>query len=303
MADTKISALPASTTPLAGTEVLPIVQSGATVKVSVANLTDGRTVAAQNQVLGGITLSAWAAPFDSIMQMKYSAITGSGVSDARWFTNSYYDGAYKYVANGFASRYEQSSGGHYWLTAANNTGGANAPCSFTQVAQLIANGNLTLDTGNLVIGTSGKGIDFSATTSGSGTMTSELLSDYEEGTWTPVLTPNTSGTITITSPTNSLNYTKIGRLVTLTGRIVITSVSVPLGLLILSGFPFTSGGTASNNSGAGAIYSDNMTTALALSFRIAENVSSGIIATPNQGDAAPIMQAGTTLYINIAYAV
>ena len=45
MADTKISALPASTTPLAGTEVLPIVQSGSTVKVSVANLTAGRAVA------------------------------------------------------------------------------------------------------------------------------------------------------------------------------------------------------------------------------------------------------------------
>ena len=46
MADVKISALPASTTPLAGTEVLPIVQSGSTVQVSVANLTAGRAVSA-----------------------------------------------------------------------------------------------------------------------------------------------------------------------------------------------------------------------------------------------------------------
>jgi hypothetical protein len=44
MADVKISALPAATTPLAGTEVLPIVQSGTTDQVSVANLTAGRTV-------------------------------------------------------------------------------------------------------------------------------------------------------------------------------------------------------------------------------------------------------------------
>jgi hypothetical protein len=44
MADKKISALTAATTPLAGTEVLPIVQSSATVKVSVANLTAGRNV-------------------------------------------------------------------------------------------------------------------------------------------------------------------------------------------------------------------------------------------------------------------
>ena len=45
MADTKISALPASTTPLTGTEVLPIVQIGVTKQVSVDNLTAGRAVA------------------------------------------------------------------------------------------------------------------------------------------------------------------------------------------------------------------------------------------------------------------
>ena len=44
MADVKISALPASTTPLAGTEVLPIVQGGITKQVSIANVTAGRDV-------------------------------------------------------------------------------------------------------------------------------------------------------------------------------------------------------------------------------------------------------------------
>ena len=44
MANTKISALTSSTTPLAGTEVLPIVQSSATVKVAVSDLTAGRSV-------------------------------------------------------------------------------------------------------------------------------------------------------------------------------------------------------------------------------------------------------------------
>jgi hypothetical protein len=46
MADLKISQLPAATTPLAGTEVLPIVQSGSTVQVSVDNLTAGKSVSA-----------------------------------------------------------------------------------------------------------------------------------------------------------------------------------------------------------------------------------------------------------------
>lgn len=48
MADKKISQLTAAATPLAGTEVLPIVQGGSTVKVSVANLTEGRAVTATN---------------------------------------------------------------------------------------------------------------------------------------------------------------------------------------------------------------------------------------------------------------
>lgn len=46
MADKKISQLSSASTPLAGTEVLPIVQSSTTVKVSVADLTAGRAVAA-----------------------------------------------------------------------------------------------------------------------------------------------------------------------------------------------------------------------------------------------------------------
>ena len=53
MANTKISALTAATTPVAGTEVLPIVQSGATVKVAVSDLTAGRNVSTANLTATG----------------------------------------------------------------------------------------------------------------------------------------------------------------------------------------------------------------------------------------------------------
>ncbi len=56
MADVKISGLPASTVPLAGTEVLPIVQGGATKQVSIANVTAGRVIAAS-----GITTDTYKA--------------------------------------------------------------------------------------------------------------------------------------------------------------------------------------------------------------------------------------------------
>ena len=46
MSNSKISALTSATTPLAGTETLPVVQSSTTKQVSVANLTAGRAVSA-----------------------------------------------------------------------------------------------------------------------------------------------------------------------------------------------------------------------------------------------------------------
>lgn len=58
MSDQKISQLPASTTPLAGTEVLPVVQGGATKQVSISNLTAGRSVNATSFVPSGSTIPA-----------------------------------------------------------------------------------------------------------------------------------------------------------------------------------------------------------------------------------------------------
>jgi hypothetical protein len=57
MSDVKISGLPASTTPLDGTEVLPVVQGSTTKQVSVANLTTGRAVAADSITTGDLTIS------------------------------------------------------------------------------------------------------------------------------------------------------------------------------------------------------------------------------------------------------
>ena len=102
-------------------------------------------------------------------------------------------------------------------------------------------GNVTLSTGNLIIGTSGKGIDFTATSSGSGTMTSELLSDYEEGTWTPSLTNMT----VVGSPDVAGTYTKIGRLVYFECRVAATSIASTAGTSSISGLPFTAGQVSS----------------------------------------------------------
>ena len=60
MADTKISALPAASTPLTGSEVVPLNQSGVTSNVTVANLTAGRNITFNN-TLPGYTATATAA--------------------------------------------------------------------------------------------------------------------------------------------------------------------------------------------------------------------------------------------------
>ena len=71
-------------------------------------------------------------------------------------------------------------------------------------------GDVTITDGNLVLA-NGHGIDFSFDGNNSG-MSSELLDDYEEGTWTPTVTQGTVSSA-------NCSYTKIGRVVVLQGKI------------------------------------------------------------------------------------
>jgi hypothetical protein len=106
---------------------------------------------------------------------------------------------------------------------------ASSTSALATSANLAYNGtDLTLTGGNFVVGTSGKGIDFSAT-SGSGT--SELLADYEEGTWTPTLGGST------TYLAQSGIYTKVGRLVYIRGTLYINAIGTGT-TASLSGLPF-----------------------------------------------------------------
>ena len=96
---------------------------------------------------------------------------------------------------------------------------------------VIADG-LTLTDGNLIVA-SGHGIDFSATsTSGQGSMTSELLDVYEEGTFTPAA-GDYSGTMTFTTA----YYTKIGRVVNFTFKMPGDGTS-DSSQINITGFPY-----------------------------------------------------------------
>lgn len=177
MADKKISALTAATTPLDGTEVLPIVQSGATKKVANNDL---RPRQIQSNATSGVL-----------------QIVGPAAAATRVMT----------------------------------TPDANFTAARTDAANSFS-GNQTLSDGNLVVGTAGKGIDFSANANAPG-MTSELLTWYEEGTWTP----SYSGW-SVDPTTAYAKYTRVGRLVTL--HYVAENGTAAAASGVIGGLPFTS---------------------------------------------------------------
>ncbi|MDP6770375.1 MAG: hypothetical protein QF704_06730 [Anaerolineales bacterium] len=102
--------------------------------------------------------------------------------------------------------------------------------------------NVAIDSGNLVISTHGKGIDFSANTDDAAGMTAEILDDYEEGTFTAVCKLGGSA---ISNYTTTSRYTKIGRVVYVSVFLGITGAPGQAGSLTFTGLPFTIG--AANN--------------------------------------------------------
>jgi len=107
-------------------------------------------------------------------------------------------------------------------------------------ATLDGSGNLSISAGNLVLA-SGGGIDFSATANSSGTMTSELLDDYEEGTWTPTYVPGIGSFTSITyDPLTFGRYTKVGRLCHAWGFIRTDAITLGTATssVYMGGFPF-----------------------------------------------------------------
>jgi hypothetical protein len=276
MADTKISALPASTVPLAGTEVLPIVQSSTTKQVSVANLTAGRSFDALGVTLTSTDAGAAAAPTldlyrnsatpaasDTLGEIEfngkdsagnkqqYAVIHGSILSPtstaeqgqihfetatAGASTEKMIIGTTNLVINDigaiFNVRIEGDTDANLFYTDATNSRIGIGTISPAEKVDVV--GNIKLS-GN-VIPASGFGIDFSATSHPAG-MTSELLADYEEGTWTP---NQGSGLTVVGTFSSSGTYTKVGRIVFVTGQFNgSTSVAIPAADIICTNLPFT----------------------------------------------------------------
>ena len=216
MADKKISQLTAATTPLAGTEVLPIVQGGTTVKATV------------NNVLAPIQVTATRAGVNTAPTFSFH-ILGLGEFGGVLAQSN--------VAGATSFTLQQG------VTGVSNSGVSlrNADSAYDWLRFAAVGGDVSVQTGNLVVGTAGKGIDFSANTHAAG-MTSELLDWYEEGDWTPSFTGWSA------NPTTAYaKYTRIGRMVYLNAVFLSGTTA---GGASIGGLPFSSG--ASNGSGVSA---------------------------------------------------
>jgi hypothetical protein len=342
MADTKISALPASTVPLAGTEVLPIVQSSATKQVSVANLTAGRSFDALGMTLTSTDAGAAAAPLlelyrdsatpaasDTLGEIEFNGEDSAGnkqayglihasilsptstaeqgqlhfeTATAGALTEKMIIGTTNLVINEigaiFNVRIEGDTDANLLCTDATNSRVGVGTVGPTEKLDVVG-GNIRIDNGNLIIGTSGKGVDFSITSHPAG-MTSELLADYEEGTWTPSL-----GGSTTYLGTPAGRYTKIGRIVNFYGYVYINAIGTG-STTTISGLPFSLAAGLGGAVCAAPHYSGIATAVSSMNLNIngtAITCYSNVLAATTNQTANAIFQNGTYLEFSGTYQV
>jgi len=167
-----------------------------------------------------------------------------------------------------------------------------------------SDGNVALALGNLVISTSGKGIDFSAT---AGTGTSELLDDYEEGTFTHTTTCSTSGTLTVAGAYDTGSYVKVGNKVTAQGFIVMSAISSPVGVLNIS-LPFLAATGSEREFDSAATVVINNSVANTAGSYVSYVVRNTQTIQVFEGDAASFgslsanqIQASSTIWYSVTY--
>jgi len=161
---------------------------------------------------------------------------------------------------GTTSPYSQIQNGANFssVTAINNYTGANSlidspPAAGTPYASFYTSNvlnNLPMGNGNVVMKTSGKGVDFSTSTPGTINPDTAVLGDYQYTKWDPTIAFGGSST-GVTYNTSVAPFgpygrlTKIGQLISYTCQIILTSKGSASGVMTIKGLPYTS----INNSG------------------------------------------------------
>ena len=198
----------------------------------------GNAVPAANTILVDGDIGSTVQAYDADTAKRDTAQTFSGIQS---FSNQVnISGGVVSGANNTLTISNGSGQSQLWALGDGSTQGSflivQALNNLTNSRQLLGfdtSGNATFYSGNIAVA-NGNGIDFSAT---AGTGTSELFSDYEQGSWTPAWSFATSGSVTLGSATGT--YTKIGDIVYAYCFVSSTSISSPSGQAKITGLPFS----------------------------------------------------------------
>ena len=325
MADTKITALTALTAADPANDVIPIVDvsdtsmaaSGTTKKISVNNILGASGTA----TLASATITGAATVGTTLGVTGASTLTGSvGIGAASSAKLSVSD------TNGIPIRFGDlaaapasqtacfvgtstsafTGNGNGDLILVSRTSDSRDVVIYTGSGtaadrlRVTAAGNVNITTGNVVMGTANKGIDFSINSDASAT--SELLNDYEEGTWVGTIGGATTNPTTPVTSTG--RYTKIGRQVSV--EIGFYGDTTPAsGRITVSGLPFTSNASLSR---PGIIIMDTMGTFTGspVAFLSAGVTLVDLFASNSNGSLSSVTHnagAGRALYMALTYTV
>ena len=259
--DTKITALTAITTVAPANDLLPIVDvsdnsmaasgttknitvnqilgAGGTATLASATITGAATVGTTLGVTGASSLSGVVTV--SAVATTPLDLTNAAVTTERQIkiTNSTVT-AYLGVEPAAGNRFVGSAAGNAYF-GTNVAYGLEFATANEVRMTVDTSGNVNVSSGNVVM-SNGAGISFAAKTpDGSGTVGSELLNDYEEGTWTPVVADAATGGNVGTSTIASATYTKIGRQVSVEFYLqaIVTTGMTAGNSLTIRGLPFS----------------------------------------------------------------
>ena len=236
----------------------------------LAQLADAVTVDGSNVGIG-VVPKTWNVYDQAVQIGDGAAIWTYQNAEAHYSVNSYYNSGNKYIGTGTALQYQQAAGAHSFKTATSGT--ADAAISW--------NTKVSIDS---------DGLKFNGDTTAA-----NALSDYEEGTWTPILRFGSGYTSSYSEQIGT--YTKIGRAVTISFRIVIGTKGPHTGAITVNGLPFTVANTGvypaahglhhNINSGSGSSVSGQ----LPVTQFFANQTYGGLYASNSGGSPTPVNQA------------
>ena len=185
--------------------------------------------------------------------------------------------------------------------------------------------NITIDAGAVRTQVIGNAHDVSTTISDAGTNTTVIqgaaagklpfgayigggaapLAYYSEGTFTAAMTCGTSGTITLDASFQTLGWVKVGRLVTVTGLLIVSGVSSPVGTCMIGDLPFSTDSAASSRA-AVTIRAASLAAGAATAVQGLIRASDNKIYLEYYGAGAatnlsPQVQANSEFYISASY--